>query len=97
MGEHTGVTKDAAVQTLPHGVHDLRRNSKFHVGHPHMDELVIFVGENLFRACVEDITAEAVGLEGVGILTINDLIKIVHDKHSFSFYFLRCSDDFCFI
>ncbi|MBQ9563037.1 MAG: TetR family transcriptional regulator C-terminal domain-containing protein [Lachnospiraceae bacterium] len=34
-------------------------------------------GEDLFRARVEDIATETVGVQGIGVSAVNDLVKIV--------------------
>ena len=83
--EHHGVAEDALVHALFDGVADGGAAGKLHVRHPHADKLLIFEGENLFRARVEDVASETVGVEGVGVSAVNDLVKIV--LHRFPFLY----------
>ena len=81
-----GVAENAAVDAAPQGVQDLRCHAELHVGHPHADELLVLVGERLLRAGVEDVAPEAVGIQGVGVAAVDDLVKVVgHGGCSFLF------------
>ena len=75
--EHHGVAEDALVHALFDGVADGGAAGKLHVRNPHADELFILERENLFRTRVEDVAPESVGVEGVGVSAVNDLVKIV--------------------
>ena len=76
----TGIAQDPAVKSGTDSIQDLRRYAKFHVGNPHTNELFVFVREDLFRASVEDVLAEAVCVQGIGMPAIDDFIKIIHGK-----------------
>ena len=75
--KHHGIAEDAAVDPLPDGVADFRAAGKLHIRHPHAHEFLVPVREHLLRARMEDVAAEAVGVQGVGMAPVNDFIEIV--------------------
>lgn len=72
------VAKDAPVEALAHPLDHHIGRGELHIGDPHMDELVVGVGER-HRAVrvVEYVVAESLELHGVGAGAVDDLVKVV--------------------
>ena len=87
MVVHAGIAENTAVDPLAHLVQDLGRNAKIHICHPHADKLIILIGEHFFGTGMENVPAEAVCTQSIGMLPVNDLIKIIHRKHAFFLIF----------
>ena len=77
---HTGIAEDAAIDSLAHGVQNLRGHAELHICHPHADKFLVLVGKDFLGAGMEDVLPEAVGVQGVGSTAVNDFVKVIHRK-----------------
>ena len=75
-GVSENLTIDASVKR---GL-DLRSNRKLHVGDPHTNEFFILVRNDFLGTGFEDMAAETVGVERVGMESVNDLVEVVYGR-----------------
>ena len=75
--KHHGIAENSSVDPLFQRVTDLRRCGKLHISDPHPNEFFIFEREYLFRTGVKNIPPKPIRVQCIGILPIDDFVKIV--------------------
>lgn len=75
-----GVTENLTIDASVKRGLDLRSNRKLHVGDPHTNEFFILVRNDFLGTGFEDMAAETVGVERVGMESVNDLVEVVYGR-----------------